>query len=327
MVFNLASWAAGRRPLEQWLVDELVNAYDVPRRIGQEWVEAEHVLPLLDGLDEVAVEHRDACVQAIDAFRSQHGLVLIAVCSRTAEHAALTSRLRLLGAVEIQPLRRAQVRAHLEQVGEPLSGLHAALEDDPTLWELLTSPLLLSIAALAYRGRSAGAVRAAGTPAQQRHQLFAAYTDAMFERAAAPRYPKPKTVRWLACLAGSLQRRNQSDFHLERINHDWLPSRAQQRIVTVAAASFAGLVMGLLVILVMSRPGSGSLGVWLSLSLSAGLLAGLCYGLGARWAGPSQASNPRTGLAVPGRSTRWGAGSRLPARTARALARPSGLSR
>ena len=50
MVFPLSSWAAQRRPLADWLVDELQQRYDVPRKIGQVWVDADQVLPLLDGL-------------------------------------------------------------------------------------------------------------------------------------------------------------------------------------------------------------------------------------------------------------------------------------
>ena len=74
VVFPLSTWAESRRPLAEWLVDELNLRYDVPRKIGQEWVASDQVLPLLDGLDEVKPEHRAACVEAINAFRKSHGL-------------------------------------------------------------------------------------------------------------------------------------------------------------------------------------------------------------------------------------------------------------
>ncbi len=56
IVFNLSSWAEKRQPLRAWLVEELWMKYQVPRKIGQGWVEAHQVLPLLDGLNEVAYE-------------------------------------------------------------------------------------------------------------------------------------------------------------------------------------------------------------------------------------------------------------------------------
>ena len=76
VVFPLSSWAARRRPLSRhWLVDELQQRYDVPRKISQAWVDADQVLPLLDGLDEVQAEHRAACADAINTFRQDHGLL------------------------------------------------------------------------------------------------------------------------------------------------------------------------------------------------------------------------------------------------------------
>ena len=58
VVFHLSSWAVRRRPLADWLVDEMAERYYIPRKIAQAWIDAEQVLPLLDGLDEVAPEHR-----------------------------------------------------------------------------------------------------------------------------------------------------------------------------------------------------------------------------------------------------------------------------
>jgi len=254
VVFNLASWAAERGPLAEWLVDELVDGYHIPRKLAQGWVDAEQVLPLLDGLDEVAAKHRQECVKAINAFRTEHGLLQMVVCSRTEEYEQLLARqerLRLLGAIVIQPLTRQQIAQYLQQAGEPLAGVCVALQDDETLWELLTTPLLLNIVALAYKGKSAIAVRAPGSLAQRRAQLFAAYTDAMFERRAsvAP-HVREQTLRWLAWLAGTMQRLNQSVFHLELMQPDWLPSAKQQRIVTRGVARAVGLVAGVVVGLV-----------------------------------------------------------------------------
>jgi predicted NACHT family NTPase len=37
VVFPLSTWAERRRPLMDWLVDELVARYDAPRTIAQAW--------------------------------------------------------------------------------------------------------------------------------------------------------------------------------------------------------------------------------------------------------------------------------------------------
>jgi hypothetical protein len=62
--------------------------------VAQQWVNTEQILPLLDGLDEVGVEHRRACVEAINDFRRNNPSVPIAVCSRIADYEALGTKLR-----------------------------------------------------------------------------------------------------------------------------------------------------------------------------------------------------------------------------------------
>jgi hypothetical protein len=74
VVFPLSTWSQSRKPVVQWLVDELNLRYDVPRKIAHEWVATDQVLPLLDGLDEIKAEQRAACVEAINAFRQSHAL-------------------------------------------------------------------------------------------------------------------------------------------------------------------------------------------------------------------------------------------------------------
>jgi predicted NACHT family NTPase len=106
VVFPLAPWAAKRLPLADWLVDELSQRYDVPRQIGHAWVANDRILPLLDGLDEVAERHRSACVGAINAYQEGRAHVLpgLVVTSRVADYDAVTARTRLRGAVLLQPL-------------------------------------------------------------------------------------------------------------------------------------------------------------------------------------------------------------------------------
>jgi hypothetical protein len=152
VVFNLSSWANKGQSLREWLVEELNTKYDVPRKLAQAWMDADIVSPLLDGLDEIATEQRGNCVEAINTYREEHGLVPLAVCSRLADYEALTSRLRLQGAIAIQLLSKQQIDAYLERAGEKLAGVRVALRNDAELGEMLNTPLMLSIVTLAYAG-------------------------------------------------------------------------------------------------------------------------------------------------------------------------------
>src|SRR5262249_45982503 len=135
-------------------VDELNTKYQIPKKIGKDWVQADQIMPLLDGLDEVKADQRSACVEAINAFRGEHGLLPIVVCSRIADYEALSKKLKLQGAIVLQPLTLRQVDAYLAGAGDELAAVRAVLGNDDKLQELVQSPLMLSIVTLAYRGMS-----------------------------------------------------------------------------------------------------------------------------------------------------------------------------
>jgi hypothetical protein len=268
VVFPLSSWATQatqQRPLDVWLVDALNEQYDVPRKTGQAWVDTDQILPLLDGLDEVVPEHRVACVEAINSFRQDHGLLPLVVCSRVAAYDALGTRLRLQGALVVQPLTPAQVESYLTQVGQPLATVRDALRDDPTLWELLDTPLMLTIVTLAYTGEPVAALRMRGTSEEWRQHLFAAYVDRMFRRRSAiTYYSRQQTEHWLRWLAWQLVQHNQTIFYLEHMQPNWLLGW-QRWVLTQGVRLLAGLVGGLVI------------------GLSGGLVGGLIWGLVAGW--------------------------------------------
>ncbi|MCP4373820.1 MAG: hypothetical protein GY797_37825 [Deltaproteobacteria bacterium] len=69
VVLNLSSWGQEKRPLNDWLEDEIFLQYQVSRKLSQEWIQENQWLYLLDGLDEVAESARVDCVTAINLFK------------------------------------------------------------------------------------------------------------------------------------------------------------------------------------------------------------------------------------------------------------------
>ena len=268
VVFNLPSWATQRPAVDQWLIDELRTRYDIPLATAKQWVGGGEILPLLDGLDEVAKTSRAECVEAINAFHSQHGTVRFVVCSRSQDYEALGTLLQVQEAVELQPSSRQQIAEYLQATGGALGDVQAALEADETLWELLSSPLVLNVIALTYQDRSAEALRAPGSPTQRLRLLFAAYTERMLAHRPG-RYNPTDTLRWLAWLACTMREHSQSEFHLDRLGPEWLPTKTQQRLVTLTPQLFGGLAGGL----------AGGLVLGMFDGLTGGLAGGLVVGL------------------------------------------------
>jgi eukaryotic-like serine/threonine-protein kinase len=280
VVFNLSSWAARRLPLAQWLVDELNVRYDVPRIVGQAWIETDQILPLLDGLDEVKPDQREACVVAINTFRQEHGLVSLVVCSRVGDYDALSGRLRLSGAVLIQPLTAQQLDDYLAEIGEPAAGLRQLLQHDPALREFAEAPLVLSTMLLAYQGQTVDTIAAGGTIEQRRTQLFETYVDRMLaRRGIAGSYSPERTRAWLAWLARRMAENSQTVFLVEWLQPDWLPDRSARIRYTLLDRLGSGLGIGLLVALITWLLGFVNAAV-LTYSVGDALVVGLFGGAG-----------------------------------------------
>ncbi len=279
VVFSLSSWAEKKQNILDWLVEELNTKYQIPRQMGRRWVENDDLALLLDGLDEVQEQHRSACVEAINQFRQEHGLAAIAVCSRSQEYEELTRRLKLGGAIVIQPLTREQVNRYVAAGGTRLAALQYSLQQDALLQEIAQSPLMLSIMSLTYHDMPLDALAAprTGLPEDRRRQIFDTYIRRMFQRHSRDAaYPSTRTVDWLTWLAQQMSRHSQSVFLMEQMQPDWLPTRLQRIVYVFSTRLVAALVVGLGMSLVLyfSTP-SQALLTPLMWSLAAGLSAGL----------------------------------------------------
>lgn len=296
-VFNLPSWIGSKHSLVDWLEDELSIKYQIPRRVGREWIVNGDLLLLLDGLDEVNLERRSTCVVAINQFRRDYGFSGIVVCCRTKEYKALRTALEFDTAIFIQPLTMEQVDGYLTAAGPKLDALRTALRNDDALRELAQTPLMLSIMALTYRGLPAGVLSVRGDPEERRMRLFDAYVERMLQhRGADKRYSPEQTISWLAWLARKMSQNGQTEFFIEEIQPPWLPARAQRLLYDMGirlSGGFAFLLAGLLagglaLLLVMLALGGVPEGRDVGLIpgvLAFGLVSGLAYVLASLLAG------------------------------------------
>ncbi len=259
VVFNLSTWANKRQPITDWMVEELNQKYQVPRKVARSWVEADQVLPLLDGLDEVDRAYLAACIGALNAYRHEHGLVPTVVCSREVAYQGQSDRLLLHTAVVIHPLTPQQIDDYLSRPGEALEAVRTALRADPALQELAAVPLLLGVIAQVYHGNRVEDLPAHSSLELRRRQLFAAYVQRMFERrGATTNYTLEQTTHHLTWLARQLDRDNQVEFYVEQMQPYWLPSIGTHRLYRgITTVILAMLFFGAAGLLVGSTPGLG----------------------------------------------------------------------
>ncbi len=237
VILNLSSWTKKQAALGEWIQSELVRLYGVSRPRARQWVEGENVVPLLDGLDEVAAEQQGACVDAINTYRRDRGLPPMAVCCRLEQYRKLPAPLDLAGAVEVEPLRRDEVESYLKKHGPKVRRVRQALRDDPELWDLMATPLMLTVLFLASEVEG----KEARSEPDPRRRLYLRFVRKMFGGPRPRRFAEGKALRWLGWLAAQLVNRDQIPFALEDLDLEWLPSRRAGRAASVIFRLFGGL--------------------------------------------------------------------------------------
>jgi transcriptional regulator with XRE-family HTH domain/energy-coupling factor transporter ATP-binding protein EcfA2 len=253
LILRLSTWAEHQPALEDWMSDQLTLTYDVSQQLSTQWVRNEHILPLLDGLDEMDAASRSACIAAINAYHREHLLVPLVICSRRTEYedAARHQKLALQRAVLIQPLTFEQVSASLDQIGQPLDPLRQTLQINLALQELTTTPLMLSILMLTYSRTPLPTL--SHEIAMLQRQVWTDYVAHMTEQKGDARhYSLQQTCLWLNWLARNLQKHYQTVFYLEHVQADWLPDSLRQhafrltmRLPLILLGMLSSFVIGL----------------------------------------------------------------------------------
>jgi DNA polymerase III delta prime subunit len=220
VIVNLSTWAIKKPPLATWMVDRLWETYNIPPRLSQACIEKDKLLFLLDGLDEVKPSALTDCIEAINSYlEKQEQIVPIVVCSQYQVYQKQQERLRLPVAVEVRPLTPEQVDRYLKDVGEPVAAARTALKENAILCELVTTPLMLNVIILAYRGKTIKDLPQPGS-AEQQHQVLEQYVKLMLEQPTRTWNYSPKlTKKCLSSLARQMQHHHLTEFYLEYLQY------------------------------------------------------------------------------------------------------------
>ncbi len=273
VILNLSSWASNQTNFTDWLVEELLLQYQLPRNIGKDLVSHNKLSYLLDGLDEVAEEARLHCVTAINNFQAAH-VASIAVCSRVSEYEALKEKLNLGMAVRILPLNKEQVAEFLQRPEIGLQKLYQLWQTDEVFEELTRSLLFLSVITFAFKGNESSRDHFNQNITQQDWQtyLYQYYVSRMFEHRPLKKfgdYDEQQAVHWLTNLAYGMKSNDLSVFYIERLQPTWL----KELNLNFRFSWVSGAVFGLIISLVCTA------GISLLGGVRDGLTAGLVVGL------------------------------------------------
>lgn len=278
VLFTLSSWTDPRRGMQDWLVEELKLKYGVRADIAKSLLESKQLAVLLDGLDDVKPGYHSMCVQAINQLlQSEYRPFYLVVCDRIEDYEAYPDKLQLNGAIYLEALTNDQIQDYLVRVQQ--EEIWKLFSSNPTILELVRTPLLLGIATLVSSELSLQERKQFQASPDPLHHLMASYVEWMLMREidshaySKQRVPNSRQLRhWLVYLSRQLQKESQAEFLIEKMQPSWLSNNKQMQIYQLISNLIVGLISGLSV---------GLLGLLygLDFAIIGGLISGLTGGL------------------------------------------------
>ncbi len=231
VLFSLSSWKKYSQSIQDWLVEQLREKYGVRKDIGKKLTDNQKIIPLLDGLDEIAAERQELCIRKINDFlHSETWSNPLVVCSRTEQYQYHEILLQLNNSIELCPFTPQQVYQYLNNTGN--RKLWDTISHDFHLSQLATIPLLLNIIALSIEEISVETWQQ--YPENERlSYLLEAYIRRMLRESYQYNGKRPKhqqTRNWLGWLAHQLVEENQTEFFIEKIQPSYLKTKFQRFI-------------------------------------------------------------------------------------------------
>ncbi|TQM80479.1 tetratricopeptide repeat protein [Saccharothrix saharensis] len=229
VLLAVSSWNPAVEEVEDFLVRRTAEDHAVDAETVRRLVRDGLVLPVLDGLDEVPAVWHEQALRKLERWTvAKRPLVL--TCRSEEYERAVTSSGIVLGraaVVELAPVDGSRVGSFLAtgtpvpQRWEPVLR-HLEAEPGGVLAEVLSTPLMVSIARSAYRSATtdpAALLRLADRAAVARTLFDAFLADAYppaepDPTAVRPAPPRPrKAVKWLRYLAFQLHQAGTRDWH------------------------------------------------------------------------------------------------------------------
>ncbi|MBW4505045.1 MAG: NACHT domain-containing protein [Scytonematopsis contorta HA4267-MV1] len=252
VLFSLPSWKNDKQGIKDWLVEQLKEKYGVRKDIGKQWVDNQDILPLLDGLDELAAERQELCVNRINDFLDSWANPLV-ICSRIEEYQRYQTLLQLNNSLELSPFTSEQVCQYLESTGN--LQLYSSISQDEDLNQLARTPFLLNVIVLSAQEMSVEAWRNITDSQERLDYLFDAYVRRMLKRQYKGKRPEsPKTLRWLIWLARRLDEEKITVFYIEQMQPYWLKNKIQIVVYNLITwVIISGLTFGLIMTLIVAQ--------------------------------------------------------------------------
>jgi len=292
--FRLGNWSESPTLdtsglLETWMEVQLKEEYSIESAQTIKWLlNNKHIIPILDGLDEVQELYRNSCLGAISKyFRLGLGRGVILSCRKEELSPMLISHRSGFGELsvcEILPMSREDIRNEImvNVTEQEQADLFAYLELHDDLWEKINAPLILNLFEKTYTiigGEGMDQLKDKPTD-EFLEKLWSCYDGFIFKFKLGDKVSDYRVAKLRLYAVWIAKLNPDTSFYLDKIQPQWLDESVPQRNKLVTAFLRS-------VYFILSRTVSAlmiAIGVGLIISewdafISNGMLAGCLVGL------------------------------------------------
>ena len=244
VVLSLSSWSSNFVNFREWLIRELGSEYQIPKKTADYWVTENHLILLLDGLDEVNQSDQSSCVQAINEHVRFNGVPGIAVCSRFAPYQEIDSKLQLNRTISLLQLTDEQILEYAGRWGAAGERIRKAL-DNPAVRDFASTPLMLNLllTVIVENGDELEIeFDQSADPHSYLRKVFDLYIQHQLSNKAKARAFSPSKI--LKCLSWIALAKHQTNFMIEQLQPGWLGTVSGRRSPLLLLYTFFSRVAG-----------------------------------------------------------------------------------
>lgn len=251
VLLNLASWQSSYGTFDKWLSEILWLELGVSRPLAKQMLEDAQFILLLDGLDEIAKEDRNSCLEALGQYGAvaEHYYV---ICSRIEEYKQSDYDAPVHLQIEVCPLTDKQIRKELNQIGrrqpEVVPMLHA-LKKDPILSSAVETPFYFNTAQFLFAGGKKWSDWnfIAREINGRKEEILVQFLQMQLNASGEKNYPQEKIQHWLSFLARQMKRDHLAHFELINLQpYWWIDKKNQLSDYNRIYGLFFGLTIGII---------------------------------------------------------------------------------
>lgn len=301
VLLNLATWSKEYVTLEGWLKVILAAEIGVSERYAAEIIQQNHLIPLLDGFDEIREEDRLSCLEAINRYgEDAHRQYVIS--SRKQEFDDVNKGVMVHLPIEVCPLTLEQLKTELLRLWEnpdhPERGaklLLDAIDKDALLREVVKTPFYFNTLQILFNGgMTLGDMQFTADSVEGRQaEIRDRFVEYELKVHVHQDYPAEKAKHWLAFLASRMTSRNMVVFELRDLQYDWWKWAWGQLVMArvvwglvagIVAAIVIGVTYGLFFAMFFGIPAIVYGGVFAGMAIGVAIFLEYSYVAGF-WAG------------------------------------------